>query len=61
MSPAEYTIYIHRTYVYIVGLARTIYIHIYGVYTEFLAGKSPKIRSYMVLANPMYICMVANL
>jgi len=28
------------------GLARTIYI--YGVYTVFLAGKSPNIRSYTV-------------
>jgi len=33
----------HCTYV---GLARTIYIH--GVYTIFLAGKSPNIRSYTV-------------
>jgi len=34
------------------GLARTIYIYIYlyiyGVYTVFLAGKSPNIRSYTV-------------
>ena len=29
-----------------VGLARTI--HIYGVYTVFLAGKSSNIRSYTV-------------
>ena len=29
-----------------VGLARIIYI--YGVYTVFLAGKSPNIRSYTV-------------
>jgi len=28
------------------GLARTI--HVYGVYTVFLAGKSSSIRSYMV-------------
>ena len=32
------------------GLARTIYIYIYiyGVYTVYLAGKSPYIRSYTV-------------
>jgi len=32
--------------VFFLGLARTIYI--YGVYTVYLAGKSPYIRSYTV-------------
>jgi len=42
------------------GLARTIYvyIYIYGVYTTFLAGKSPNIRCiYTVLANSSHDCM----
>jgi len=34
------------------------------VYTVFLAGKSPDIRSYMVyikvLANPIYVCLCAH-
>jgi hypothetical protein len=30
------------------GLSRTTYIHIYGVYAVFLAGKSPNLRSYTV-------------
>jgi len=36
------------THCWCVGLARTIYIYIYGVYTVFLTGKSPNIRSYTV-------------
>ena len=35
------------------GLARTLYMH--GVYTFILAGKSPNVRSYTVLANPTYV------
>jgi len=46
-----------------VGLAGTI--HIYGVHTAFLAGKSPNIRSnaayiYTVLANPAYMMCVCT-
>jgi len=40
------------------GLARTIYIRIYGLHTVFLAGNSLNIRSYTciytVLANPTH-------
>ena len=32
----------------------------YGVYTVFLAGESPNIRSYTVLANPMNTCPFMN-
>jgi len=47
----EWAIYVQKW----IGLARTM-VYIYGVYTVFLAGKPPNIRSYTVLiyglANP---------